>query len=121
MLSRPPGRRDPATTQAAPVFRLYQKSFEVEEITGKIFGADEAPDYGRIRCPLCRWRPRASSRWYCIDCGHPEYFDAGCGTAWNTFDTRGRCPGCGHRWRYTACLSCDGWSLHEDWYERGED
>jgi hypothetical protein len=29
------------------------------------------------------------------------------------------CPGCAHQWRYTACLRCEGWSLHEDWYVEG--
>ena len=35
---------------------------------------------------------------------------------WNTFATRGLCPGCQHQWRYTSCLECAAWSLHEDWY-----
>ena len=73
------------------------------------------PPWGRIRCPLCLWQPTSSSRWYCCSSGHPEYFTGGCGMAWNTFDTRGKCPGCDHQWRWTACLSCEGWSLHEDW------
>jgi hypothetical protein len=55
----------------------------------------------------------------CSSCGHPEYFDGGCGTTWNTFTTRGLCPGCGHQWRWTTCLACHGWSRHEDWYEQG--
>jgi hypothetical protein len=76
----------------------------------------ETPDFNRIRCPLCKWQPKASHRWFCAPCGHPEYFDDGCGACWNTFATRGRCPGCNHQWRWTACLNCEGWSLHEDWY-----
>ncbi len=60
-----------------------------------------------IRCPRCAWRPRAGSRWQCD-----------CGQVWNTFDTRGRCPGCGHQWTITACLSCGDFSPHDDWYER---
>jgi hypothetical protein len=69
-----------------------------------------------IRCPLCLWVPTPRSRWYCCDCGHPEHYSGGCGMAWNTFETHGRCPGCDHQWRWTACLSCHEWSLHEDWY-----
>jgi hypothetical protein len=76
-------------------------------------------DLGRIRCPLCHWQPRPGSRWYCTDVGHPEYFFAGCGTAWNTFQTAGLCPGCGHQWRYTACMRCGQMSLHQDWYAKG--
>jgi hypothetical protein len=62
-------------------------------------------DGARIRCPLCRWRPRPSDAWGCR-CGH----------AWNTFDTRGRCPRCEYQWRHTQCLRCHVFSLHEDWY-----
>ncbi|HEY8549153.1 MAG TPA: hypothetical protein VIL35_04280 [Vicinamibacterales bacterium] len=71
---------------------------------------------GRIRCPLCLWQPRPSSRWFCASSPHPEGFLGGCGTAWNTFETRGLCPGCGHRWRWTSCLRCGGWSPHDAWY-----
>jgi hypothetical protein len=66
---------------------------------------DKTAREGRIRCPLCGWKPRAEDRWMCT-CGH----------AWNTFDTRGRCPHCGRQWLETQCLSCGGWSRHEDWY-----
>jgi hypothetical protein len=71
----------------------------------------------RIRCPLCDWQPTASSRWSCTRVDVPEGFRQGCGTTWNTFSTRGKCPGCGHQWRWTKCMRCDGWSLHDDWYE----
>jgi DNA-directed RNA polymerase subunit RPC12/RpoP len=72
---------------------------------------------GRIRCPRCGWRPTASSRWSCIARGAPEPFFEACGTSWNTFTTRGRCPGCSHRWQWTSCLRCGEWSPHQDWYE----
>ena len=74
---------------------------------------DDAADFSRIRCPLCRWQPNASSRWYC---GDDRYHD-GCGTGWNTFDTRGRCPGCAYLWKWTECLRCGEASPHEDWYK----
>jgi hypothetical protein len=73
--------------------------------------------FGRIRCPLCRWQPTPSSTWYCDSGDTPEPPFPGCGAMWNTFSTRGRCPGCQHQWRWTSCLRCEGWSLHEDWYE----
>jgi len=62
-------------------------------------------------------RPDASSRWCCHPHETPEPFFPGCGTVWNTFSTRGRCPGCDHQWLWTSCLSCGEWSLHQDWYE----
>jgi hypothetical protein len=71
----------------------------------------------RIRCPLCEWQPTAQSQWACVGDGTPEPFFGGCGTIWNTFETRGRCPGCRHQWTWTSCLRCHGWSLHEDWYD----
>ena len=78
--------------------------------------AEENTFFG-VRCPLCAWRPDASSRWCCHQSETPEPPFPWCGTVWNTFSTRGRCPGCDHQWRWTSCLSCGGWSLHDDWYE----
>jgi hypothetical protein len=63
---------------------------------------------GKIRCPKCFWRPRKADRWVCL-CGH----------AWNTFETRGRCPACGEQWDDTQCLACHQWSPHPLWYEAG--
>jgi hypothetical protein len=78
---------------------------------------DDEQGFDGIRCPRCHWRPQPSSRWRC-DCARtPEPpFDA-CGTAWNTFSTKGRCPGCSHQWQWTSCLRCGESSLHIDWYE----
>lgn len=73
--------------------------------------------FSRIRCPLCEWKPNSDSRWTCAPFGTPEpSFDA-CGTTWNTFATRGRCPGCDHQWTWTSCLKCGVASKHDDWYE----
>jgi hypothetical protein len=63
---------------------------------------------GRIRCPLCRWEPRAWDRWLCTACNH----------VWNTFDTGGVCPGCLKQWTRTVCLFCHKWSPHSDWYPK---
>ena len=76
------------------------------------------PARPRIRCPHCAWQPRRSSSWTCMPVGYPEYYQRGCGHSWNTFDTRGLCPGCSHQWLHTSCLSCNRWALHEAWYER---
>jgi hypothetical protein len=77
-------------------------------------GADDSA--ARIRCPQCEWKPPPSSKWYCGPCPEPEGKLTGCGAAWNTFSTRGLCPGCQHRWRWTSCHACGEWSLHDDWY-----
>jgi hypothetical protein len=79
--------------------------------------AGRRPGRARIRCPLCGWQPTAVSQWACVSEGTPEPFFPGCGTIWNTFETGGRCPGCAHQWTWTSCLRCQGWSLHEDWYD----
>ncbi|HET7697200.1 MAG TPA: hypothetical protein VFK57_15920 [Vicinamibacterales bacterium] len=78
---------------------------------------DDGEAAERIRCPLCDWTPGPSSRWCCYAEGTPEPPFEWCGTTWNTFSTRGRCPGCAHQWKWTSCLRCGGFSLHEDWYE----
>jgi hypothetical protein len=75
----------------------------------------------RIRCPACGWQPSPSSRWTCVPTGVPENFQGGCGETWNTFQTKGRCPGCSHQWQYTACLQCQTWSKHEEWYTAEDD
>jgi predicted RNA-binding Zn-ribbon protein involved in translation (DUF1610 family) len=69
---------------------------------------DERTRHGgsRIRCPRCGWEPERSERWTCT-CLH----------VWNTFETRGVCPACGHAWRETQCRRCSAWSPHEDWYQ----
>ncbi len=101
------------------VFSLLQKNLDENEMIDRLKGMelDESDDYRRIRCPHCNWQPKASSRWFCSDCDHPEYFYNGCGSFWNTFDTEGICPGCSHKWRWTSCLDCGEWALHKDWYQ----
>ena len=74
----------------------------------------------RVRCPLCAWQPSADSLWCCDCTDTPEPFFQSCGTVWNTFATRGRCPGCSHQWKWTTCLQCAQSSLHDDWYERDD-
>jgi hypothetical protein len=88
---------------------------EIEPVEFDVLEIDEA--LSGIRCPICKWRPLKSSLWTCWDCDYPEYFYDGCGTEWNTFQTHGQCPTCLHQWIWTSCLSCWGWSRHEDWYE----
>jgi hypothetical protein len=68
-------------------------------------GEEQGPGGTRIRCPRCGYEPGPHERWMC-HCLH----------MWNTFETRGVCPGCGHQWLHTACPRCKAWSLHEDWY-----
>ncbi|HXG84321.1 MAG TPA: hypothetical protein VNI84_09860 [Pyrinomonadaceae bacterium] len=99
------------------LFLLFQKNSTPKEIfVGVEKSEGEAVDFSRIRCPLCKWQPKASSRWFCADAGFPEYYFNGCGAMWNTFATGGICGGCGHRWQWTTCLSCGQWSPHKYWY-----
>jgi len=60
-----------------------------------------------IYCPHCKHRPQPEERWECVP---------SCGTSWNTFWTRGVCPGCGVKWPSTQCNVCGQWSPHEAWY-----
>jgi hypothetical protein len=70
-----------------------------------------------IYCPLCKWEPNGNSLWCCA----PSEPGAGCFTRWNTFWTAGCCPGCGHFWAITQCLSCKQKSPHEAWYHYPSD
>ena len=62
-----------------------------------------------IRCPHYSWEPAAEDRWECTR--------TACGTSWNTFWTRGVCPGCAYQWRNTQCFACAEFSPHEAWYQ----
>src|SRR4051812_50068418 len=81
------------------------------------FEEAEREAFERIRCPLCEWRPSPSSTWACYAEGTPEPPFQWCGTSWNTFATRGRCPGCQHQWRGASGLGCGGRWLPEGWVE----
>ena len=64
-----------------------------------------------IYCPQCEWRPHPEDKWECL----PP-----CATQWNTFWTRGVCPGCGVKWPSTQCFGCGHYSPHESWYHYRE-
>jgi hypothetical protein len=80
-------------------------AFKLTEKGGTSAQLDDKDKQPRIRCPKCAWQPKRGDRWMC-KCEH----------MWNTFDTRGLCPACGHQWRDTACPRCHEWSPHDDWY-----
>jgi hypothetical protein len=63
------------------------------------------PTDALVRCPRCNWSPSPNDRWLCK-----------CGDLWNTFETRGLCPGCQYQWEITACHACGESSPHPDWY-----
>ena len=65
-----------------------------------------------INCPKCGWEPDESCRWVCDVCR----------TKWNTFETHGKCPGCGKIFVETQCLSSRCWQIspHADWYQEIE-
>src|SRR5215210_2877658 len=95
---------------------LKQQVTPDERVIAALESAEDEAFRG-IRCPLCEWQPDSSSQWCCEAGNSPEPFFQACRTVWNTFSTRGRCPGCSHQWRWTSCLRCDGWSLHDDWHD----
>jgi len=84
-------------TAQYPSRRRMLSSAELDQMFGLL-----APG---IRCPQCKWTPRTKNVWSC-KCGHQ----------WNTFDTRGLCPGCGYQWEITGCLACGAMSPHPEWY-----
>jgi hypothetical protein len=101
-----------------PTQRLLKREPVTDQgIVTVIIPADSDDRFNRIRCPLCSWQPKPTSVWCCSCLSTPEPFFPACGTVWNTFSTRGRCPGCSHQWKWTTCLRCGNYSIHEDWYE----
>src|SRR6188768_3797327 len=105
-----------AATSGTRVMLFFKESRRTDEIVTTLFESSEDEGLGGIRCPLCSWRPAAEDLWGCQAQDTPEPPFPSCGTMWNTFSTRGKCPGCSHQWRWTSCLRCGQWSLHEDWY-----
>jgi hypothetical protein len=92
---------------------------KTEDVVVEIPRLDDEDEFEGIRCPHCAWRPSANDRWCCSsNSGDPEPPFRSCGTTWNTFATKGRCPGCSHQWQWTLCLRCFEWARHADWYER---
>jgi hypothetical protein len=104
-----------------PAFQLLRRTPATAITTLDSTFSGEGEDFPRVRCPQCEWRPSDASEWTCIwTPGSPEPRFESCGAVWNTFATRGRCPGCSHQWRWTSCLRCAQWSPHDEWYEEAE-
>src|SRR5215471_18246971 len=106
---------DSLNSAAGTGMRLLKDNQGWKPVVVDVPGAQREESFDSIRCPLCAWRPSAADRWSCYWKDTPEPFFAACGTVWNTFATKGECPGCSHRWRWTSCLRCGQWSFHEDW------
>lgn len=96
---------------------MLDKTDRFKNIEHEMDTGDSKDKFSKIRCPACKWRPTAASRWVCFDEFCEEHPMGGCFTDWNTFDTRGVCPGCQHHWKNTTCLWCGVHSPHEEWYE----
>ncbi len=60
----------------------------------------------QVVCPRCAAVPSGDPVWQC------EF----CHCVWDTFKTRGRCPGCGFTYPATFCVACGHNSRHRDWY-----
>jgi hypothetical protein len=104
---------------AAPLMPLHalKRSPKFDALLKTFEDVTDQDAFKGIRCPICAWKPDAFSLWSCSCQDTPEPPFPSCGTVWNTFRTAGRCPGCSHQWKWTSCLSCQGWSPHVEWYE----
>ena len=101
--------------------RLLKDDRRQTPTTVEVPEKERTESFGGVRCPICTWRPSPSNRWSCYWKDTPEPFFKACGAVWNTFATKGWCPGCGHQWRWTSCLRCGEWSLHDDWYQQPDE
>jgi hypothetical protein len=61
-----------------------------------------------IQCPLCAWQYTPAVRWQCS----PD----GCGMAFDTFATGGKCPRCSAQFSITWCPVCRRPSPRNKWY-----
>jgi len=68
----------------------------------------ESPHIGSVACPECGWIP----------CGQPLWKCDGCGAAFDTFETRARCPRCEKTWEVTLCIACRRTPRHSDWWRK---
>jgi hypothetical protein len=114
------GQQAPAAAATSLLLLLLKNDLVSRRLATEIADLERDDEVQGVRCPLCAWRPTAASRWCCWWGDGPEPYFAACGAEWNTFTTRGRCPGCQHQWQWTSCLHCGEWSPHEDWYEEAE-
>ena len=109
--------RGDVISDTSAMWLLLKESRRADEIVTTLLESGGEEALNGISCPLCSWRPTAEDAWCCQSQETPEPPFQSCGTMWNTFATRGKCPGCSHQWRWTSCLRCGQWSLHEEWYE----
>jgi hypothetical protein len=58
-----------------------------------------------LRCPFCGWIPFALPAWKCKECRF----------VWDTFETGGVCPSCGHHHAEIACVRCRRISDRDRW------
>jgi hypothetical protein len=92
--------------EAAPeMYRRAVRTDPFEIRGGSLAAAEDERILSRIACPRCGFSPKTGDRWQC-KCTH----------RWNTFETRGLCPGCGYQWTETACPRCGELSPHLDWH-----
>ena len=56
-------------------------------------------------CPSCRTAPPLGPFWKC----------GACGQSFDTFETRGVCPGCAHEYPVTMCLDCSEQRPMTEW------
>jgi hypothetical protein len=61
-----------------------------------------------FRCPGCDEAPPVGSLWKCKECGK----------AFDTFESRARCPNCSTFHSETECPNCNAWNPMKEWEER---
>jgi Zn-dependent protease len=88
------------------------RSFFAFQASRAMLRLERLPRHGHCACPNCGESAPAGEFW---QCGH-------CGTKFDTFVTRGRCPGCGAWYLETACPHCQASNHVDGWYrpEGGE-
>jgi hypothetical protein len=89
------------------VFIMIQ-SLQAFRVASHYLAVEELPTHWDCACPRCYQAPPRGRHWVCDECE----------TRFDTFETRGKCPGCGAWFLDTACPHChesnhiDRWFLH---------
>ena len=87
------------------VFILIQ-SLQAFRVASHYLTVQELPTHRECACPRCLQAPPRGRHWVCNECE----------TRFDTFETRGKCPGCGAWFLETACPHCHETNHIDRWF-----
>ena len=85
---------------------IAMRSFFAFQAARSMLRLERLPRHEHCACPGCGEAPPRGAYWQCEHCV----------TRFDTFETRGRCPGCGAWYLETACPHCHASNHVDAWY-----